>query len=284
MINRKGGLMQKTMRHPIFKWFWIVAALELIAISINMFYAPHAVAAGVATGIAILDQEVAGIQVGITTMGVNLLMLLLAWFFLDRSTLKRILFGSFMLPLLLWLTPEINLVTDRLLAIIVGSVVFAFGVGFLYQMDASSGGTTVPPLIFKKHFGLKPSVMLLATDVIVSLFNIPVSGVEAFILAVFALAITGLVMNYVETGFDRKKAVYIMSPQLATIKQQVRDETPHGLTVQRVVGGFSDESKEMLMVVVEQANFRHLIDLVHAIDPNAFILTMAATEVHGGSI
>ena len=38
------------------------------------------------------------------------------------------------------------------------------------------------------------------------------------------------------------------------------------------------------MVVVEQANFRHLIDLVHAIDPNAFILTMAATEVHGGSI
>ena len=272
MINRKGGLMQKMMRHPIFKWFWIVAALELIAISINMFYAPHAVAAGGATGIAILVQEVAGIQVGITTMGVNLLMLLLAWFFLDRSTLKRILFGSFMLPLLL------------LLAIIVGSVVFAFGVGFLYQMDASSGGTTVPPLIFKKYFGLKPSVMLLATDVIVSLFNIPVSGVEAFILAVFALAITGLVMNYVETGFDRKKAVYIMSPQLATIKQQVRDETPHGLTVQRVVGGFSDESKEMLMVVVEQANFRHLIDLVHAIDPNAFILTMAATEVHGGSI
>ena len=120
MINRKGGLMQKTMRHPIFKWFWIVAALELIAISINMFYAPHAVAAGGATGIAILVQEVAGIQVGITTMGVNLLMLLLAWFFLDRSTLKRILFGSFMLPLLLWLTPEINLVTDRLLAIIVG--------------------------------------------------------------------------------------------------------------------------------------------------------------------
>ncbi|MDN6091152.1 MAG: YitT family protein, partial [Lacticaseibacillus paracasei] len=59
MINRKGGLMQKTMRHPIFKWFWIVAALELIAISINMFYAPHAVAAGGATGIAILVQEVA---------------------------------------------------------------------------------------------------------------------------------------------------------------------------------------------------------------------------------
>ena len=150
---RKGGLMQKTMRHPVLKWLWIMAALALIAVSINMFYAPHAVAAGGATGIAILVQEVAGIQVGLTTMAVNLLMLGLAWFFLDRSTLKRILFGSFMLPLLLWITPEINLVTDRLLAIIVGSVVFAFGVGLLYQMDASSGGTTVPPLIFKKYFG-----------------------------------------------------------------------------------------------------------------------------------
>lgn len=204
--------------------------------------------------------------------------------FLDRSTLKRILFGSFMLPLLLWITPEINLVTDRLLAIIVGSVVFAFGVGLLYQMDASSGGTTVPPLIFKKYFGLKPSVMLLITDVIVSLFNIPVSGVEAFILAVFALTITSLVMNYVETGFDRKKAVYIMSDQLEMLKQRIRDETPHGLTVQPVVGGFSDENREMLMVVVEQSDFRRLIELIHGIDPDAFILTVAATEVHGGSI
>lgn len=276
--------MQKTMRHPVLKWLWIMFALALIAVSINMFYAPHAVAAGGATGIAILVQEVAGIQVGITTMAVNLCMLVLAWIFLDRNTLKRILFGSFMLPLLLWLTPEINLVTDRLLAIIVGSVVFAFGVGLLYQMDASSGGTTVPPLIFKKYFGLKPSLTLLFTDIVVSLFNIPVSGVEAFILAVFALTITSLVMNYVETGFDRKKVVYVMSDQLPLIKQQIRDETSHGLTVQQVVGGFSDETKEMMMVVVEQSNFRQLIELVHAVDPSAFILTVAATEVHGGSI
>ena len=126
--------------------------------------------------------------------------------------------------------------------------------------------------------------MLLITDVIVSLFNIPVSGVEAFILAVFALTITSLVMNYVETGFDRKKAVYIMSDQLEMLKQRIRDETPHGLTVQPVVGGFSDENREMLMVVVEQSDFRRLIELIHGIDPDAFILTVAATEVHGGSI
>lgn len=68
------------MRHPVLKWLWIMAALALIAVSINMFYAPHAVAAGGATGIAILVQEVAGIQVGLTTMAVNLLMLGLAWF------------------------------------------------------------------------------------------------------------------------------------------------------------------------------------------------------------
>ena len=91
-------------------------------------------------------------------------------------------------------------------------------------------------------------------------------------------------MNYVETGFDRKKAVYIMSDQLEMLKQRIRDETPHGLTVQPVVGGFSDENREMLMVVVEQSDFRRLIELIHGIDPDAFILTVAATEVHGGSI
>jgi uncharacterized membrane-anchored protein YitT (DUF2179 family) len=54
--------------------------------------------------------------------------------------------------------------------------------------------------------------------------------------------------------------------------------------VQPVVGGFSDENREMLMVVVEQSDFRRLIELIHGIDPDAFILTVAATEVHGGSV
>lgn len=262
----------------------MLVALTLIAISINLFYAPHGVAAGGATGLAIIVQEAVGLPVGLTTLVLNVLMLGLAWWLLDRSTTRRILAGSLILPVLLAVIPQVMVVKDRLLAVIVGSVIFAMGVALNYQIDASSGGTTVPPLIFKRYFGLKPSLGLFAIDFVVCLLNIPVSGFEAFVLAVFAVAISSLVMNYVETGLDRKKAVYIMSQELAALKTAIRDRTDHGLTIHQVVGGYSGQQQEMLMVVVEQSDFKTLVDHIHRIDPVAFILAVEATEVHGGSL
>lgn len=38
----------------------------------------------------------------------------------------------------------------------------------------------------------------------------------------------------------------------------------------------------MLMIVVEQSDFKRLIDTIHEVDANAFILAVEATEVHGG--
>lgn len=277
--------MKKYLRIPITRGVLMMIALEIIAISINMFYAPHNVAAGGATGIAILVQESFGVALGLTTLIVNVIMLVLAFLLLSRATTRRILVGSLLLPVFLAITPQTMIVEDRLLAIIVGSVIFAFGVALNYRIDASSGGTTVPPMIFQKYFKLKPSIGLFIIDFVVCLFNIPVSGFESFVLAVFAIGLTSIVMNYVETGLDRKKAVYIMSNHaLPQIESNILDTTDHGLTIHQVVGGYSGEPREMLMVVVEQGDFRHLVNRVHFHDPSAFILVTEATEVHGGSI
>ncbi|WP_262315483.1 YitT family protein [Lacticaseibacillus parakribbianus] len=262
----------------------MILALELIAIAINLFYAPHGVAPGGATGIAILVQEGFGVSVGLTTLVVNLAMLVLAWFFLDRATTRRILFGSLALPVLLALTPQALVVKDRLLAVIVGSVIFAIGVAVNYRLNASSGGTTVPPMILQKYFKMKPAVGLFLVDMVVCLFNIPVSGFEAFVLAMFAVGLTSLVMNYVETGLDRKKAVYVMSNTALPQLEAALAVSDHGLTIHQVIGGHSGEPREMLMVVVEQSDYQQLLDRIHQLDPHAFVLVTEATEVHGGSL
>ncbi|MFZ2352267.1 YitT family protein [Paucilactobacillus nenjiangensis] len=277
--------MRLPIHKPIFRGFLMIVALEIIAIAINMFFAPHEVAAGGATGMAILVQEAFNVPLWITTLVINIAMLGLAFSFLSGSTTRRILFGSLALPVLLSITPQMMLIQDRLLAIIIGSIVIATGFALNYRIDASSGGTTVPPMVFAKYFKLRPSIGLLIVDFVVCLFNIPVTGFDAFALAIFSVGITSLAMNFIETGFDRKKAVYIMSnQQLPEIKQAILANNDFGLTVHQVIGGYSNETREMLMVVVEQRDFRHLVNKVHKHDPGAFIIATEATEVHGGSI
>lgn len=78
--------MDKYLKFPLVRGGLMLVALEIIAISINLFYAPHNVAAGGATGIAILVQETFGIALGWTTLVINVAMLILAAILLNLGT------------------------------------------------------------------------------------------------------------------------------------------------------------------------------------------------------
>ncbi len=81
--------MKYLQRHQVLRYLTIVAALELVAVSINFFYAPAKVAAGGATGLAILTNQLFGFDRAIVVLVVNVLMIILAAVFFgswDDST------------------------------------------------------------------------------------------------------------------------------------------------------------------------------------------------------
>lgn len=103
------------------------------------------------------------------------------------------------------------LTSDRLLSVIFGSLIFAVGVSILYKIQDSSGGTTIPPLIFEKYFNVNTSRGLFFTDFIIVMMSLYVFGFEEFLFAILSIGITSIIMNYIETGLKRRKAVMIIS-------------------------------------------------------------------------
>ncbi|WP_462400709.1 YitT family protein [Lacticaseibacillus pantheris] len=262
---------------------FITVALAVIAMSINMFFAPHGVAAGGSTGIAIILYEVWHVPVAMSTMVINVALLVLAYFLVDRSTSIRILYGSLMLPLIMAVLPITKVVEDKLLAILVGSVLIAVGFAMLYMVDASSGGTTVPPLILKKHFGIKTENSLFVIDVAVSSLNIIVSGWEAFILAAFSLLITRMVMNYIATGLDRKRMLHVVSErQLPTIMRAIESVYGDLVTTVLVAGDDEGDGRDVLLVVTDQPEYKDVVLLIHKLDSRALIISGEVADVHDG--
>ncbi|WP_281164376.1 YitT family protein [Liquorilactobacillus sicerae] len=264
------------------QWCLLLIGLELITLSINFFFAPIDVAAGGATGIAILLNAVWGINRAATVLVINVAMIMLAAFFLDTKVIRKISAGSFILPGLLYLNPSFKLVDDPLLAVTIGGTVFAAGIATLYRINASSGGTTVPPLILKKYFHLNPAISLLAFDMLVTLFNIPVAGVNSFFLAAFSLVITSLVMRYIEAGLDHKYQIQIVSQNKIDQIRQMLLTNQESVTIYQAEGGFSTQNKEVLLVVTDDLNYGNLIHQIHQIDSEAFIITSNVVKVHGG--
>lgn len=274
--------MKNIKQRSWIKGLVFLAGLEIVAIAINFFYGPINIAAGGSTGISILIDAVWGVNRSITVFIVNGLMLILAAIFLGKKVTKNVAAGSLLLPILMEITPSFEITSNKLLAVIYGGALMGFGISLLYRVNASSGGTTIPPMILKKYFYLNPATTLTIIDMIIIFLNIFVDGWNAFLLAALSQVVTAITMRYTETGFDKKYQVRIMSNKyLEQIQDMLKDEY-QGLTIYNVVGGYSDEDKRQLLIVVDTRDYGPLISKIHAIDQDAFIITENVAKVHGG--
>ena len=260
----------------------IVFALTILGVSINMFLGPHHIAAGGVSGLGILLESALGFDRAMVILVLNIIMLVLALLFLGKQPFFKVLFGSLVFPLIIAIIPETMITPDRLLSVIFGSAIFALGVAILYKNNSSSGGTTIPPLIFKKYFHLNTSIGLLFTDAVVVSLNLFVFGFEEFLYAILSIVITSIVMSYIETGTNRKKSIMVMSEDsLEEIRRRLSAEIGRGLTLLEAKGGYNRKSKEVLLIVVTDHEFSRIKQFIEEIDPTAFVIVNSVAEVMG---
>ncbi len=269
------------MKKFIEQFVLVTIAIFLIGVAVNMFLGPHQIAAGGVSGIGLLAEKAFNIDRATVVFVLNTILLVFAFIFLGKKVFLRTVIGSNMLPLALAVIPEIKLTDDPLVSVIFGSVIFAIGVVLLYQNDASSGGTTIPPLIFKKYFNLSPSLGLLFTDAVIVVFNIFVFDFNSFLFAIISIVITSMVMSYVETGIDRKKAITIISDESEAIANAIMQEVQRGVTSLKVRGEFTKKENDMLFVVINRQDYRLLKQIVDRYDKQAFVVVSHVADVHG---
>src|SRR5699024_9156816 len=150
------------------------------------------------------------------------------------------------------------------------------------SVNTSIGDITIHILILKIYFYINPAVGLLGIDMIIIFLNIFVDGWNAFLLAALSQVVTSMTMNYAEAGFDRKYQVRIMSNKYFNELKTMLLDNYNGLTIYDVVGGYSDDDKKQLLLVVDTREYGPLISKIHEIDPDAFIITDTVARVHGG--
>ena len=246
-----------------------------------MFLAPHSIAAGGITGLAIILESLLGFERSIVVLISTITMLIVTLIFLDKETFFNTVIGAFLLPFFIGIIPHMTLVTDPMLSMAAGSVIFGIAISILYANKASSGGTAIPPLIFKKYFKLNTSVGLFITDGVVVLLSLIIFSVDAFFYAVFSILITSATMAYIESGMNKKKKVYIISDFHEKIAHDVMNDIQKGVTILPVIGAHSKKTKQMLMITLDMKKYRQLLEIVNSHDHEAFIIADTVSDVHG---
>lgn len=255
----------------------------LVAVSINFFFAPYNIIAGGMSGLAILIESVTGgaISKALVLLIADIILLGLGYVTLGKDFFFKTAIGTVSLPVFIALLPTFKLSDDVFLAVIIGSIISGVGLALVYYGNGSTGGTTVPPLIFKKYYKLNVSMGLFLSDSIVVLLALGVFGWQSFFYAIISIAITSVLVDYLETGLFRSKAVYIITDESEAIKEAIYRVFGRGVTFIHGQKTFTKQQTNITLCVIKASELQHLKEIIYECDKDAFVIITTVSEVRG---
>ncbi|MBE9916638.1 YitT family protein [Paenibacillus donghaensis] len=270
-----------TIRHVVDITLIVIGSLA-IALGFNLFLLPNGIAAGGVSGISVLFKSWFGLEPAFTQWAMNIPIFFLGLWLLGKSYGLRSLLGSVILPLFVFLTKDWPLPTDNpLLASIYGGIAVGLGVGIVYRGRGSTGGLATMAQIIQKYSGLSFSLCVVMLDGSVILLAACTLSLEKALYALVGLYVTGKVIDMVELGFSYSKVAYIISNHTERISEAILHDLDRGLTKLSAQGGYTGESRTVLMVVIGQSEATRLKTLVRSVDPDAFVIISNTHEVLG---
>ena len=226
-----------------------------------LFLLPSGLPTGGTTGIALLVNRLTGLSVSMFVLGFNIVMLVVGFIFLGKKFAFTTIVSTFTYPICLEL--------------------FGQGLGSVIRMGTSTGGMDIPPLILNKYFKIPVSVSLNAFDICILLGQAILIPPEMLLYGVILVITYTTVLNKVLLLGGSKMEVKIISRDPEPIRQAIIGHLDRGLTILRAEGGYSQEDRQVLLVVVSNRELHQLERIVKNIDPESFVIVSEVREVSG---
>ncbi|SDL80350.1 YitT family protein [Romboutsia lituseburensis] len=278
--------MKKERVTGIIEFLGLVVGCISMAVGINTFLKPHTIAPGGLSGLSVVLNKVTGISISTMMLLIGVPLVIFAFKILGAKNSVKTLIGTILFSLIVNITsPLANLgaTNDLLLSSISGAILLGIGIGIMFRVDASTGGTDLIALILSKKFpGIKPTKFMICLDAFVVISSgIASQNIEIALYSAIALYVVVKVADAIMEGFDYSKAFFIISNHADDIKSVITRELDRGLTILDGRGGYTNEEKQVLLVVVSKNQEVYLKKLVKTADPSAFIIVSNVHEVLG---
>ncbi len=277
--------MSAKIKHLVIEIISLVVGNAILAFAIGLFLLPSNILSGGVSGISLLISPFISLDESTIVLILSVGLLLVGGIFLGGKFVINSSVSSVLYPVILigveYLFEPPNV--EPILAAVFGGLLSGVGVGIVVRQGASTGGMDIPPLIINKltSFDVAKAVML--TDALTVLGGLFVYGIEEVLIGLVAVFLSGQGLRWALTygrGTSAKE-LQIISDDYEAINKEILVVLERGTTLLEASGGYTSEKKKVLLVVVEQSEYQKVLDIVNKHDPDAFIIVVDATDVHG---
>ena len=265
---------------------YITIGATVFGTGVQGFIVPHQLLSGGISGLSLIIYYITQgvLSLGAINFLLNIQVLYDAWRWLGRWHLGVTLFGTlFMSVIINILAPlsTLELTHNPIIGGILGGLFSGLGLGIVYRGGGNTGGIDPIALIIRNRFGLQIGSILFGINMMILVAGAIVINIEAAATTLISTYLSAMVTNKVITGFNQRKAMFIISYKPVTICNLIIEKLGRGATILNGEGAYTHQPKQVIMVVVSLLQVARLKAAVEAEDPTAFMVITDAAEVIG---
>lgn len=212
----------------------------------------------------------------------NLPLYFLAFRYISKKFLVGTILSIIIQTVGVSMVPDVStaILSNQIASILVGAVVGGYGAGLVLQANCSAGGTDVLGVYTTIKFNLSPGKLSLIFNAVVYLICAFLFSVETAILSVLFIVVFSSAMD--KAYLQNIEVSLMVFTEKENIKQMILKEFKRGVTYWKGKGAYTENDKEVLMIVVSKYEVANIRKRIKQLDPNAFVIINDSLEVQGG--
>jgi uncharacterized membrane-anchored protein YitT (DUF2179 family) len=275
---------------PVRDYFWMTFGILLTAFALDAFLIPNRIAAGGVSGLATViyyalkDAHLPVIPVGVSMLIINVGLLAIGIRARGWRYGAKTLYGALGLSVAIDLmAPFVHAMAtgDKLLAVLWGGALCGIGMGMVFRVGGNTGGTDIVAQLLTKKVSLGVGQLMLLVDAAVLLIAAVKFGPELALYGAVAVFVTTTTIDVVQEGLSTEKAAWIFSKMNDQIGEAILVELGRGATAFAARGVYTGDEREVIFCVVSRRELDDLKNIVHALDPDAFLVISDVHEALG---
>ena len=267
-------------------YIMIFAGLILYAIGLTGFLLPNKIVTGGLAGITVLIKSATEIPLWVSYVSINAVLLIFAWKIVGKNFVIKTVVSVAVLTILLrygefYITKPI-IHADALLSSMIGAMFCGAGLGLVYSVNGSTGGTDIIGAVVTKYRHVSMGRVLLLVDILIvasSFFLF--RSVEKIAIGLIVMAVMYYAVDVMISGMRQSVQFFIFTSKYDEVASHINSEIKRGCTIIDGMGWYSKKSQKIIIVLARKTESTSIFRLVKSIDQDAFVTQANVVGVYG---
>ena len=264
--------------------FMFLFGVIITAFAISTFTLPNKIVGGGVSGVSTILFHTLGIQAGVSTLIINVILLVIGLKILGKKFVIATLIGSSLLSVFIEIFSFIPPLTQNtFLATIFGGVIYGTGIGLALASGASTGGTDILGRILQYFLPYFPigKLLMFVDGLVIFASLICFGNIELTLYGIIMLFVSTFTIDTIIRKLNVSKLAFVITSKGEEIAKKLVDTSPRGVTIIDAKGAYTNEQTKMLVCALKNNELPEFQRKVLELDPAAFVIYSESSQIVG---